>query len=277
MSTVMTAILTDDGTEIFYRDWGTGRPVVLSHEWPLNADSWEYHQLFLAENGHRAVAHDRRGHGRSSQTWQGNDMDTYADDLDCLLTTLDLKDVTLVGFGTGGGEVVRYLSRHGTARVTRLVLVSAVPPLMLATGDNPEGLALSVFDGIRAGEKANRSQLYRDLAHGPFFGHNRRGDVARGFRDAFWLQSMTCGHRAAHECIAAFSATDFRADLATIDVPTLVIHGDDDQFVPFEVSGKRTARLIDGAQLKVYPGGPHGITQTHQEQLARDLLAFIDG
>jgi non-heme chloroperoxidase len=277
MSTVMTAILTDDGAEIFYRDWGTGPPVVLSHGWPLNADSWEYHQLFLAENGHRAVAHDRRGHGRSSQTWLGNDMDTYADDLACLLATLELKDVTLVGFGTGGGEVVRYLSRHGSARVTKLVLVAAVPPLMVATTDNPGGLPLSVFDGIRAGEKANRSQLYRDLAHGPFFGHNRRGDVAQGFRDAFWLQSMACGHRAAHECIAAFSATDFRADLATIDVPTLVIHGDDDQFVPFEVGGKRTAELIDGAQLTVYRGGPHGITQTHQEQLARDLLAFIDG
>jgi non-heme chloroperoxidase len=275
MSTVMNAILTDDGTEIFYKDWGSGQPVVLSHGWPLNCDSWEVQQRQLAEAGHRAIAHDRRGHGRSSQTWHGNDMDTYADDLACLLTTLDLSEVTLVGFSTGGGEVVRYLSRHGSERVRKLVLVSAVPPMMLRTDDNPGGLPLAVFDDIRAGEEDNRAQLYRELADGPFFGHNRRGDVAQGFRDAFWLQSMACGHRAAYECIAAFSATDFRPDLATIDIPTLVIHGDDDQIVPFEVGGKRSAELIAGAELKVYPGAPHGITQTHHQQLTADVLEFI--
>ncbi len=272
----MDTFLTDDGAEIAYKDWGTGSPVVLTHGWPLNSDSWESQQLVLAENGHRAIAHDRRGHGRSSQTWDGNDMETYADDLACLLTTLDLHDVTLVGFSTGGGEVVRYLRRHGSARVSRLVLVSAVPPLMVQTADNLDGLPIDVFDGIREGERTNRSQLYRDLADGPFFGHNRRGDVAQGFRDSFWLQSMACGHRAAYECIAAFSATDFRPDLQKIDVPTLVIHGDDDQIVPVEVGGKRSAELIDGAELTIYDGAPHGITQTHSEQLARDLLDYIN-
>jgi non-heme chloroperoxidase len=276
MSTVMNAILTDDGAEIFFKDWGTGQPVVLSHGWPLNSDSWEAQQRQLAEAGHRVIAHDRRGHGRSSQTWHGNDMDTYADDLACLMTTLDLHAATLVGFSTGGGEVVRYLSRHGSERVRKLVLVSAVPPLMQRTDDNPGGLPIDVFDDIRSGEEGDRSQLYRDLADGPFFGHNRRGDVPQGPRDAFWLQSMACGHRAAYECIAAFSATDFRPDLAKIDVPTLVIHGDDDQIVPFEVGGKRSAELIDGAELKVYPGAPHGITHTHHRQLTADLLEFIN-
>ena len=274
----MDAILTDDGAEIHYRDWGTGgTPVVLSHGWPLNSDAWEATALFLAEHGHRAIAHDRRGHGRSSQTWHGNEMDTYADDLACLLATLDLDGVTLVGHSTGGGEVVRYVGRHGTARVARLVLVGAVPPLMLRTGDNPAGLPASVFDDLRAGERTNRSQLYRDLADGPFFGHNRRGDVAQGFRDAFWLQSMACGHRAAYECIAAFSATDFRPDLAAIDVPTLVIHGSDDQVVPFEVGGKRSAELVDGAELIVYEGGGHALPDTERDRLHADLLAFIDG
>lgn len=276
MSTVMNAILTDDGAEIFFKDWGSGRPVVLSHGWPLHSDSWEAQQRQLADAGHRSIAHDRRGHGRSSQTWDGNEMDTYADDLACLMTTLDLREATLVGFSTGGGEVVRYLSRHGSERVRKLVLVSAVPPLMLQTDDNPEGLPIEMFDSIRAGEDGNRSQLYRDLADGPFFGHNRRGDVPQGFRDAFWLQSMACGHRAAYECIAAFSATDFRPDLEKVDVPTLVIHGDDDQVVPFEVGGKRSAELIAGAELKIYPGAPHGLTHTHQQQLTADLLEFIN-
>lgn len=276
MSTVMNAILTDDGAEIFFKDWGSGRPVVLSHGWPLHSDSWEAQQRQLADAGHRAIAHDRRGHGRSSQTWDGNEMDTYADDLACLMTTLDLREATLVGFSTGGGEVVRYLSRHGSERVRKLVLVSAVPPLMLQTDDNAEGLPIEMFDSIRAGEDGNRSQLYRDLADGPFFGHNRRGDVPQGFRDAFWLQSMACGHRAAYECISAFSATDFRPDLEKIDVPTLVIHGDDDQVVPFEVGGKRSAELIAGAELKIYPGAPHGLTHTHQQQLTADLLEFIN-
>lgn len=277
MSTVMNAIITDDGTEIHYRDWGSGRPVVLSHGWPLNADSWESQQLFLAEHGYRAIAHDRRGHGRSTQTWEGNDMDTYADDLDCLISTLDLREVTLVGFSTGGGEVVRYLARHGSARVRQLVLVSAVPPFMLRTPDNPEGLPADGFDALRAGSRADRSQLYRDLADGPFFGNNRAGaTVSQGVRDSFWLQGLQAGARNAYECIAAFSATDFRADLTGLDVPTLVIHGDDDQVVPLAVGGARSAELVVGAELVVYPGAPHGITDTHKEQLSADLIRFLD-
>jgi non-heme chloroperoxidase len=273
----MPYISTDDGAQIFYKDWGTdGTPVLLSHGWPLNSDSWEAQQLFLAENGFRAIAHDRRGHGRSTQTWGGNEMDTYADDLACLIDALDLRDLTLVGHSTGGGEIVRYIGRHGTARVAKLVLVSAVPPLMLQTDDNPEGLPIDVFDAIRAGEKTDRSQLYRDLADGPFFGHNRRQDVDQGFRDAFWLQSMASGHRGAYECIAAFSATDFRPDLAKVDVPTLVIHGDDDQIVPFEVGGKRSAALVDGAALTVYAGSSHALPDTDRDRLHADLLAFID-
>jgi len=274
----MSSFLTDDGAEIFYRDWGTeGSPVVLSHGWPLSSDAWEAAALFLAEHGHRAIAHDRRGHGRSSQTWNGNDMDTYADDLACLITTLDLRDVTLVGHSTGGGEIVRYVGRHGTGRVAKLVLVAAVPPLMLRTADNPEGLPVETFDALRAGERAHRSQLYRDLADGPFFGHNRRGDVPQGVRDAFWLQSMASGHRAAYECIEAFSATDFRPDLARIDVPTLVIHGDDDQIVPLDVGGRRSARLVEGARLTVYEGSGHALPDTDRDRLHTDLLAFIDG
>ena len=274
----MPFVTARDGAEIFYRDWGgDGSPVVLSHGWPLSSDAWEAGALFLAEHGHRAIAHDRRGHGRSSQTWHGNEMHTYADDLAALLDALDLQDVTLVGHSTGGGEIVRYLGRHGSARVSRLVLVSAVPPLMLQTDDNPDGLPLKVFDDIRDGEVSNRSQLYRDLADGPFFGHNRRGDVAQGFRDAFWLQSMACGHRAAYECIAAFSATDFRPDLASVDVPPRVIHGDDDQIVPFEVGGQRSADLVDGAVLKVYEGSGHALPDTDRARLHADLLEFIDG
>lgn len=273
----MPYVTADDGARIFYKDWGVdGTPVILSHGWPLNADAWEATALFLAEHGHRAIAHDRRGHGRSSQTWDGNEMDTYADDLACLVEALDLSDLTLVGHSTGGGEVVHYVGRHGTARVARLVLVSAVPPLMLRTDDNPDGLPIEVFDDIRAGEVANRSQLYRDLADGPFFGHNRNQDVAQGFRDAFWLQSMACGHRAAYECIAAFSATDFRPDLEKVDVPTLVIHGDDDQIVPFEVGGARSAAMVAGAELKVYEGSGHALPDTARDRLHADLLAFID-
>jgi non-heme chloroperoxidase len=270
--------VTANGASIFYKDWGTGRPVVFSHGWPLNADSWEAQMLFLASDGFRCIAHDRRGHGRSSQPWDGNDMDTYADDLAALIETLDLRGVVLVGFSTGGGEVARYIGRHGTEHVAGAVLVSAVPPLMLETGDNPDGVPIEVFDGIRAESIADRAQLYRDLADGPFFGHNRPGaNVSQGTRDSFWRQGMQSGHRNAYECIAAFSATDFRGDLERFDVPTLVIHGDDDQVVPFEVGGKASAALVEGAALKVYPGAPHGITDTHKAQLNADLLAFVQG
>jgi non-heme chloroperoxidase len=273
----MPYVKADDGAEIHYRDWGdTGTPVLLSHGWPLNGDAWEAAALFLAEHGHRVIAHDRRGHGRSTRTWLGNDMDTYADDLSCLIEALDLEELTLVGHSTGGGEIVRFVGRHGTDRVARIVLVSAVPPLMLRTDDNPDGLPIEVFDGIRAGETANRAQLYRDLADGPFFGHNRTGDVAQGFRDAFWSQGMASGHRGAFECIEAFSATDFREDLAAIDVPTLVIHGDDDQIVPFEVGGKRSAALVRDARLVVYEGSGHALPDTDRERLHADLLAFIE-
>jgi non-heme chloroperoxidase len=272
----MPTFTTADGTEIYYKDWGAGPPVVLCHGWPLSSDSWEAQMLLLAENGHRCVAHDRRGHGRSSQPWDGNEMDTYADDLAALMETLDLQDATLIGFSTGGGEVARYVGRHGTGRVAKLVLVSSVPPFMLQTEDNPGGVPLEVFDGLRAGSRADRSQLYRDLADGPFFGNNRPGaDISQGVRDAFWLQGMQSGHRNALESIAAFSATDFRGDLAKFDVPTLVIHGEDDQVVPFSVGGQASAALIDGATLKAYPGAPHGITDTHKEQLGADLLEFV--
>jgi non-heme chloroperoxidase len=273
----MASVTASDGTRLFYKDWGEGPPVILSHGWPLNADSWEAQMLFLASSGYRCIAHDRRGHGRSDQPWDGNEMDTYADDLAVLIDTLDLRSVTLVGFSTGGGEVVRYIGRHGTGRITGLVLVSAVPPLMLRTADNPGGVPIEVFDGIRAGSIADRSQLYRELADGPFFGHNRDGaDVSQGTRDAFWRQGLQSGHRNAYECIAAFSATDFRADLTQVDVPTLVIHGDDDQIVPFAVGGQASAALVAGATLTVYPGAPHGITDTHKERLGADLLAFLD-
>jgi non-heme chloroperoxidase len=267
--------VTANGTSIFYKDWGSGRPVVFSHGWPLNADSWEAPMLFLASKGFRCVAHDRRGHGRSGQPWEGNEMDAYADDLAAVMNALDLRSAVLVGFSTGGGEVARYIGRHGTERVAGAVLVSAVPPYMLKTDDNPGGVPLEVFDELRAGSVADRAQPYRDLADGPFFGNNRPGaKVSQGARDSFWRQGMQSCHRNAYECIAAFSATDFRGDLARFDVPTLVIHGDDDQVVPFEVGGKASAALVDGAELKVYPGAPHGITGTHKDQLNTDLLAF---
>lgn len=273
----MPYVTMTDGAEIFFKDWGPqdGRPVLLSHGWPLNSDAWEATARFLADQGFRAIAHDRRGHGKSTQTWTGNEMDTYADDLAALLNSLDATGVTLVGHSTGGGEIVRYLGRHGSARVAGLVLLSAVPPLMVRTDDNPGGLPMDVFDGIRAGEAANRSQLYRDLADGPFFGNNRSGDVPQGTRDAFWLQGLASGTRNAYECIAAFSATDFRPDLAEIDVPTLVIHGDDDQIVPFGNSGKLSAELVSGAQLIVYEGGAHGLPDTERDRLHADLLAFL--
>jgi non-heme chloroperoxidase len=274
----MGIVTTRDGTQIYYKDWGEGQPVVFSHGWPLNSDSWEAQMLLVASNGYRAIAHDRRGHGRSSQPWDGNDMDTYADDLAVLIETLDLHDVVLVGFSTGGGEVARYIGRYGTERVAKVALISAVPPFMLQTEDNPGGVPIEVFDAIRAGSLADRSQLYRDLADGPFFGANRDGaTVSRGIRDAFWRQGLQSGHRNALECIAAFSATDFRDDLRKFDVPTLVVHGDDDQVVPFSVGGEASAALIDRATLKVYPAAPHGITDTHKQQLGQDLLAFLNG
>jgi non-heme chloroperoxidase len=274
----MPYVTVKDGAEIYFKDWGSGQPIVFSHGWPLTADDWDAQMMFFASNGYRVIAHDRRGHGRSSQTWDGNEMDTYADDVATLIETLDLRGVVLVGFSTGGGEVARYIGRHGTERVAGAVLVSAVPPLMLKTDDNPGGVPVEVFDGLRTGSIADRAQLYRDLADGPFFGNNRPGaNISQGMRDSFWAQGMQSGHRNAYECIAAFSATDFRGDLERFDVPTLVIHGDDDQIVPFEVGGKASAALIDGATLKVYHGAPHGITDTHKEQLNADLLAFVQG
>jgi non-heme chloroperoxidase len=273
----MPFVTADDGAEIFFKDWGPadGSFVLLSHGWPLNSDAWEATARFLADEGYRAIAHDRRGHGKSTQTWTGNEMDTYADDLACLLDALDVKDATLIGHSTGGGEIAHYVGRHGTGRVAKLVFVSAVPPLMVQRDDNPAGLPIDVFDGIRAGETAARSQLYRDLADGPFFGNNRTGDVPQGVRDAFWLQGLASGTRNAYECIAAFSATDFRPDLAKIDVPTLVIHGDDDQIVPFDISGKLSAQQLPNAQLIVYEGGAHGLPDTDRERLHSDLLAFL--
>ena len=278
MSLTANFITTRDGVQLYYKDWGPkdGPVVTFSHGWPLNSDSWESQMLFLADQGYRVVAHDRRGHGRSSQPWDGNDMDHYADDLAAVIEALDLKDVTLVGFSTGGGEVARYIGRHGTARVRKAVLVSAVPPLMLRTDDNPGGLPVEVFDGLRDGSIANRSKLYLDIASGPFFGFNRPGTTPdQGLVQSFWRQGMQAGHKNAFDSIAAFSATDFRGDLAKFDVPTLVIHGDDDQIVPIDLSARASAARIDGARLIVYPGGPHGIADTHKDQLNNDLLRFL--
>jgi len=274
----MCTITTRDGTLIYYKDWGAGPPVVFSHGWPLSADSWEAQMLFLAARGYRCLAHDRRGHGRSSQPCTGNDMDTYADDLSELIETLDLKEAVLVGFSAGGGEVARYVGRHGTKRLARVALISAVPPLMLKTAANPGGLPMEVFDGIRAAALADRSQQYKDLASGPFFGANRPGaKVSQGMIDSFWHQGMHAGHKNTYDCIKAFSETDFTEDLKKFDVPTLVIHGDDDQIVPIAAAGLRTAKLVTHAMLKVYAGAPHGLADTHKEQLNTDLLTFLGG
>jgi non-heme chloroperoxidase len=272
----MSTITTKDGTQIYYKDWGTGRPVVFSHGWPLSADSWEAQMVFLASAGYRCIAHDRRGHGRSSQPWSGNEMDTYADDLSELIETLDLKSAVLIGFSAGGGEVARYIGRHGTKRVAKAALISAVPPLMLKTAANPGGLPMEVFDGIRRSSIADRSQLYKNLAGGPFFGANRPGaKVSQGMIDSFWLQGMQAGHKNTFDCIKAFSETDFTKDLKKFDVPTLILHGDDGQIVPIGASAHASAKLVKNATLKVYPGAPHGLADTHKDELNADLLAFL--
>ena len=273
MSTNM--ITTRDGTKLFYKDWGTGQPVVFSHGWPLNADAWDDQLMFVASHGYRAIAHDRRGHGRSSQPWDGNDMDTYADDLAAVIEQLDLNDAVLVGHSTGGGEVARYIGRHGTSRVAKAVLVGAIAPLMLKTPGNPDGTPIEAFDGIRAGVAGDRSQFYKDLS-APFFGANRPDStVSQGVRDMFWLWSMQVGLKAAYDCVKVFSETDLTDDLKKFDVPTLIIHGDDDQIVPIGPSALLSSKLVKGATLTIYPGAPHGLTVTLKEQFNVDLLSFI--
>jgi non-heme chloroperoxidase len=270
----MPTITTKDGTQIFYKDWGKGQPVVFSHGWPLNADAWDDQLYLFAANGYRAIAHDRRGHGRSTQTSFGNDMDTYADDLAALVKELDLKDVIHIGHSTGGGEVTRYIGRHGTKRVAKAILVDAVTPGLVKTAKNPDGIPIEEFDKVRAGVKADRSQFWKDFSI-PFYGANRPGSkVSQGVLDAFWLLSMQAGFPAAYECIKAFSETDFTEDVKKFDIPTLVIHGDDDQIVPINVSGLRTAKMIKDATLKVYKGAPHGLMSTNTEQFNADLLQF---
>ena len=271
----MAFITTKDGTQIYYKDWGAGQPVVFSHGWPLTADAWEDQMVFLGSRGFRCIAHDRRGHGRSSQPWDGNEMDTYADDLLALVEALDLRDAVHVGHSTGGGEVARYLGRHGTRRVAKAVLIGAVPPLMLKTAANPGGLPIEAFDGIRAGVLADRSQFFKDLSM-PFYGFNRPGaKLSEGLRDSFWMQGMLAGHKNALDCIKAFSETDFTADLKKIDVSTLIMHGDDDQIVPIGASAMLSSKSINGSTLKVYPGFSHGMCTVNKDQINADLLAFL--
>ncbi|HWW06845.1 alpha/beta hydrolase [Collimonas sp.] len=271
----INSITTKDGTLIHFKDWGTGPVVVFSHGWPLQGDAWEDQMMFLASNGYRVIAHDRRGHGLSSQPWSGNDMDTYADDLATLMDTLDLKGATMVGHSTGGGEVARYIGRHGSKRVAKAVLVGAVPPQMVKSANNPDGLPMSVFDGIRSGVLADRSQFFKDLTI-PFYGYNRPGSKpSQGVRDTFWAQGMQCGIKNAYDCIKQFSETDFTEDLKKMDMPTLIVHGSDDQIVPIDTSGKAAAKIVKNAKLIIYEGAPHGLPTTHKDKLNADLLAFL--
>jgi len=273
----MNTITTQDGTQIYYKDWGSGQPVVFSHGWPLSADAWEGQMVFLGARGYRCIAHDRRGHGRSSQPWNGNEMDTFADDLAALVEKLDLKDAIHVGHSMGGGEVARYLGRHGTRRVAKAVLIAAVPPLMLKTAGNPAGLPIDVFDKIRTGVLADRSQFFKDLS-ATFYGANRPGARAsQGLQDSFWLQGMRAGLKGVLDCIEAFSETDFTEDLEKFDVPTLVMHGDDDQIVPIGASAMLSSKIVKGSTLKIYPGASHGLCSTHKDEVNTDLLAFVQG
>jgi non-heme chloroperoxidase len=273
----MSTITTKDGTQIFYKDLGKGRPVVFSHGWPLSADAWDAQMVFLSSRGYRTIAHDRRSHGRSEQTWDGNHMDTYADDLAALIEHLDLNDIIMVGHSTGGGEVAHYIGRHGTSRVAKAVLVGAVPPLMLKTEANPGGLPIDVFDGIRTSTYADRSQFFKDLSM-PFYGYNRAGaKISEGVRESFWLQGMMGGLKGQLDCIKEFSEVDYTEDLKKFDIPTLILHGDDDQIVPIGASAMLSSKIVKGATLKVYPGAPHGLVSTHQDQFNADLLAFIEG
>ena len=272
----MPTITTKDGTQIYYKDWGKGQPIVFSHGWPLTGDDWDGQMLFFGQRGYRVIAHDRRGHGRSGQTWDGNEMNTYSDDLAALTEKLDLKSAIHVGHSTGGGEVARYIGRYGSKRVAMAVLISAVPPLMVKTEKNPAGAPIEVFDGLRAAYVENRAQFYKDITL-PFYGYNRPGaKISEGIREKWWLQGMMGGMKAGYDCIQAFSETDFTEDLQKFDVPTLILHGDDDQIVPIGAAALQSAKLVKGATLKVYPGFPHGMPTTNADQINADLLTFIE-